>query len=396
MGALQLPTRDEILGPNRAKDSTKPRPGKDYVFRNVASAFPDTGKNMLLKDRALPKASVKGAQDHSPWRLRVYGNPEHNVANQLRFNNSNKASYLTPLNQREALLLSQSPKKSVADPFYQAETFGKDDVFEPNNSLKDPFDLTQVEERWLGLLGDQGTITEGVQWDEDWYKIQVSAQYRRLVLDLRFQQYLGDIDLKLFDSNGNLVAISQGNGDDEFVNLILDRGGIYFVQIYGSNRGNRYDFKYSTGFTGGSDDEYEENDTLRTAFDLRSVEGKWLSEFRGEGVAADDDFYMIQIHPGQLRLLLDLRYDVSQGDVDVRLLNSKGGLIASSAHIGDDDFVDFKVPGAGVYYIKVYPFSPQSIFNMYDLKWSTQKLTSPIEAANSSSKSKKVHREAAQ
>ena len=113
------------------------------------------------------------------------------------------------------MLLSQSPKKSGDETFYQAETFGKDDAFEPNNSLKEAFDLTQAEETWIGLLGEKGTITEGVQWNDDWYKIQVSPQYRRLVLDLRFQHYLGDVDLSLYDQAGNLMAVSQGHGDDE-------------------------------------------------------------------------------------------------------------------------------------------------------------------------------------
>jgi hypothetical protein len=285
----------------------------------------------------------------------------------------NRAYYATPLAQREAETLSQTSKRIGGETFYQAETFGQDDAFESNNSRSSAFDLAPAENRWLGLLGPAGALTEGVQWDEDWYRLSVSPHYRRLVLDLRFQNYLGDMDLRLYDDQGKLIATSQGNGDDEFLNLVVDRGGTYFVQIYGLNKGNRYDFKYSTFFTGGGDDLYEENDRLSQAYDLRTHESKWLSELKGEGVAADDDYYAIRVPGGRLRVVVDLRVDVDRGDVDMRLLNSQGQIIASSANIGDDDLIDFLVPAAGTYYLKIYPFSPQGTFNLYDLKWQAQR-----------------------
>jgi hypothetical protein len=254
--------------------------------------------------------------------------------------------------------------------------------------MSQAYDLTQAENRWLSLVGPKELHTEGVQWDEDWYKISVSPHYRRLTVDLRFQHYLGDIDLKLYDSKGKLIAVSQRTGDDEFLYLDVNQGGIYYIQIYGSNRGNHYDLKYMTEFTGGGDDAYEENDSLHTATDLTREENRWLSNINGEGVAADDDFYKIRVSPGKLRVTIDLRYEASRGDVDMRLLNAEGKIIASSANIGDDDKIDFTVSQPGIYFIKVYPFAPQNSFNMYDLKWSTQRI-SQKEASILSSKSKR-------
>ena len=128
---------------------------------------------------------------------------------------------------------------------------------------------------------------------------------------------------------------------------------------------------------------------MKTAFDLRKFEGKWLSEIRGEGVAADDDYFMIQVAKGRQRVLLDLRYDVDRGDVDLRLLNSKGHIVASSSNIGDDDYIDFTVAEPGVYYVKVYPFAPQSSFNLYDLKWNTEKSVSKAAQSEASKSSPK-------
>ncbi len=369
-GPIPEISRDEVMGPNRAQISAKQKKTNTYAFRNIASAFPDPGKNMLLKDRALSKAAVKGTLDHSPWHLQIYSNPEHIQENQSRFSNLNKAFYATPLSQSEALAKAQGEKKTFSEPFYQMETEGKEDGFEPNNELARAYNISNAEDRWIALLGPKEKRTEGVQWDPDWYKILVSPQYRRVMVDLRFQHYLGDIDLNLYDAKGALVASSKGSGEDEFLHLVLNQGGTYYIEVLGANRGNRYDLKYSTYFTGGGDDEYEENDTLKMATDLSKFENKWLSEIHGEGVAADDDYYRITVPSGRLRVQVDLRYNVSRGDVDMRLMDSMGRVIASSANIGDDDFIDFTVPVAGTYFVKVYPFAPQNSANMYDLKWS--------------------------
>lgn len=368
-------TRDEILGPNRAIQSVEKKSasaGKPYIYRNVASAYPDNGKNQLLKNRVLSKGAVRGAMDHSPWRLRVYGNAEHENANSKRFSTPNKVLYSTPLSQKESERLAGERKRSLASqPFYQVSDQTADDIFEPNNDKDHAFSLIEYEDTWLSLVA-----SEGVQRDDDWYKVFVSPQYRRVVVDLRFQSYLGDIDVQIYDSNGKVVAVSQGSGDDEYINMILDQGGVYYLRVYGSNLGNHYDLKYSSFFTGGGDDEYEDNDTMATAYDLRGYENTWLSEIKGEAIAADDDFYKIKVTANKRRVLVDLRVDVDgkieRGDVDLRLLDAGGKVIASSAFTGSDDFIDFTVPQAGVYFIKVYPFQPINQFNMYDLKWSTQ------------------------
>ncbi len=367
---LNIKSRDEVMGPNRAKNSVlKKKASREYVYRNIASAFPDNGKNMMLKDRSTPKAMVAGALDHSPWHLSLYGNSEHIKKQQARFNIANKGFNSTPLLQKEAMAQISIPKKSsTVQPFYQTDSFGVDDAFEPNDSVEKAFDLASSEETWLGNLG-----SEGVQWSEDWYKVWVSPQYRRLLVDLRFQHYLGDIDMKIYDSKGEPIAISQGLSDDEFLHIVCDRGGFFYIQVFGSNRGNRYDLKFSTYFTGGGDDEYEDNDSLKMAYDLRGSEGNWLSETKGEGVAADDDYYLIQAKAGKTRFLIDLRVQVNKGDVDMRLLSSDGKIVASSSNIGDDDLIDFTVSEPGNYYLKIYPFHPSATFNMYDLKWQSFK-----------------------
>lgn len=366
---VKIFSRDERMGVNKAFASVKVRPGKPYLFKNTKLAFPDNGKNMLLKDRAIAKNTVHGAKDNSPWHLQIYENQDHKEKDALRFSTVNKAYYQTPISEGDAVVLLKQPKRTpAADYYYQTQGTKADDGFYPNQSFETAFDLVNSEDMWLGLLG-----SDGVQWRNDFYKIWVSPQYLQLMVDVRFQHYLGDIDLRLYDSQKRLVASSQRVSEDEFINITLNKGGYYYLEVYGSNMGNRYDLKYSSYFSGGGDDEYEDNDNLKSAFDLRASEGKWLSEVKGEAVAADDDYYRIQVPAGRQQVIVDLRVGVAKGDVDVKLLNSQGEMIASSSNIGDDDYIDFKVPSAGIYYLKVYPFHPGNSFNLYDLQWKTLK-----------------------
>ena len=138
-------------------------------------------------------------------------------------------------------------------------------------------------------------------------------------------------------------------------------------------------------FTGGGDDLVEENDTQKLAFDLTPYMDKWLSETIGEGIAADDDYYKIKIPNGKTRLQIDMRYQVSRGDIDLKLVDSTGKVVASSSNIGDDEYIDFTVASGGTYFLRVFPFSNQKISNMYDLKW---KLDKPSQKGSSQTLSK--------
>jgi len=120
---------------------------------------------------------------------------------------------------------------------------------------------------------------------------------------------------------------------------------------------------YSSGPT---DDAYEENDTLATAYDFTS-EGTWLSTIGGHGVQADDDWYEINVSPsGYERVQVDCRFADADGDIDIQLVDASGTVLASSTGTSDDEFIDHIVPSAGTYYIRVYYGDAG---NTYDLWW---------------------------
>jgi hypothetical protein len=113
------------------------------------------------------------------------------------------------------------------------------------------------------------------------------------------------------------------------------------------------------------DDTYEQNDTQGTATNF-NYEGTWLSDRNGYGFQNDDDWYQIYVTPDYQQVVIDLRFVDSHGDIDLRLYNAAGGLLASSTSVSDNEYIDYVVPSGGYYYIKVYY---DNAGNYYDLWW---------------------------
>jgi len=117
----------------------------------------------------------------------------------------------------------------------------------------------------------------------------------------------------------------------------------------------------------GGDDNYEQNDTLGTAYDLSGRELQWLSTIDGYGFQGDNDWYKIYVTSGFQRVLIDARFTDSEGDIDIRLTNSSGTILAQSTSITDNEYIDHIVPTGGTnYYILVYYGNAG---NDYDLWW---------------------------
>ncbi len=76
------------------------------------------------------------------------------------------------------------------------------------------------------------------------------------------------------------------------------------------------------GGGGKSDDNYEPNDVMASAYDLSSDEQTWLSTIDGLGVQSDDDWYQIDVTPGFERVIVELQFTHANGDIDLLLLNA--------------------------------------------------------------------------
>ncbi len=72
-----------------------------------------------------------------------------------------------------------------------------DDSYENNDRLRRAFNLRRNEGVYLSDIDG-----EGVALDEDFYRIQVTDQALRVVVELEFDHAMGDLDLFLFEQKG--------------------------------------------------------------------------------------------------------------------------------------------------------------------------------------------------
>ncbi|NES23499.1 MAG: hypothetical protein F6K41_32420 [Symploca sp. SIO3E6] len=131
-----------------------------------------------------------------------------------------------------------------------------DDAYEENDTLATAYDLSNQEQTWLSNIAGNGR-----QVDQDWYRIDVTQGYENLVVDLQFNHGLGDLDLFVYDSAGNVVTSSISTTDNESINTLLPSSGTYYLLVdgYPGDTFNTYDLIWDDRlYLVGTDD----NDTL--------------------------------------------------------------------------------------------------------------------------------------
>jgi hypothetical protein len=239
-----------------------------------------------------------------------------------------------------------------------------EDYYEPNDTPGSAYDLSYDEQRWLSRIAGQGE-----QWDDDWYRVYAGYGYERLVLDLRYDRYWGDIDLEVYDSSGWLIEASFTASDDEYLEVIVPYAGDYFVRVHWSNNGNTYDLWWDDlPAYGNWDDAYEPNDSIYEAYDISSWAGYSLSDIAGRGRQSDDDWYAIYVPGDTSDLELELRFDHSAGDIDLELYDPWGGRVSASQSSSDGEWINLSYPAPGYYSVRVFYDSDG---NTYDLSWRT-------------------------
>ncbi|KKL66936.1 hypothetical protein LCGC14_2140020, partial [marine sediment metagenome] len=236
-----------------------------------------------------------------------------------------------------------------------------DDFYEFNNDRFSAYDLSPYEQVWLGLINGRG-----VQYDDDWYNITVSPGEERLVVFLSFFHGDGDIDIDVYDSNGFFVASSTSITDNEYIDIVVSLAGIYSLRVYFGNAGNEYDLMWDDMSPSLFDDSYEENDGPGNATNLTPSKNMWLSSVNGLGIQGDEDWYTINILPGEERLKVVCLFSNSLGNINLDILDSAFNPIYNSWTLEDGEFVNTILPSPGIYYIRVYYGDGG---NVYDLIW---------------------------
>lgn len=113
------------------------------------------------------------------------------------------------------------------------------------------------------------------------------------------------------------------------------------------------------------DDGYEENDDYVEA----EATGFFTIATDISAVSLDADWYKIDVSSSPLRLQIDLQFSDLDDDLELDLLNSAGAVIKSSVSQNDDEYIQYDVESAGIYYIQVRSTGNVYIGATYDLWW---------------------------
>jgi hypothetical protein len=240
------------------------------------------------------------------------------------------------------------------------------DRFEANDTRQTATDL-----RTLSGASTVSDLSINTTTDRDFYRITTtgvgtSAHY----VDVLFNHAAGDIDARLLDASGNTLANSTGTVNNERLSLSGRAPGTYFVAVFGySGAVNRYslDFRAPAGI---APDVYESNDTRATSSDLRTVAGQLNLSNLSIHSSSDRDFYRLATTmTGTAAHYIDVNFTHAQGDIDARLLNAAGEVLATSVTTSDRERLSLQGQPAGTYFLEVYGYS--GAVNRYGMEFNT-------------------------
>ncbi|MHA2474264.1 MAG: hypothetical protein ACXAES_13640, partial [Promethearchaeota archaeon] len=236
-----------------------------------------------------------------------------------------------------------------------------EDSYEPNNDWTTAYDLSTYEKVWLETINGLGA-----QYDDDWFKIQVSPGEERLVVFLLFKHIEGDIDIEIYNNSLAFIGGNYSITDDEFIDIIVPVAGQYYIKVYLGNAGNAYNLLWDDMNPLALDDVYEDNDGVSTATNISMYQNMWLSSINELGIQSDDDWFEIYINPGLEHLRVHCIFNNDSGNIDLDLYTSSMVMVANSWLSGNHEVIDTVLPSNETYFIRVHYGNGG---NVYDLLW---------------------------
>jgi Ca2+-binding RTX toxin-like protein len=210
--------------------------------------------------------------------------------------------------------------------------------------------------------------------DIDWFEFDLVAEANWAhAVGIDFFHTAGDLDLALYDDNGELVAASSGIDDGEQVSLHGLGPGTYTLEVTGYDDATVADYavwieaphEYQDQ-DGGNGHEFgpdwaEANDSIDNATPLREITG--LGTWDGLSIhdEIDVDWFSFELlAEGTSYHFAAIDFDNHEGDLDLALFDSDGTLLDES--IGIADFEEISLAGwpAGEYLLEVSGFQSAS------------------------------------
>lgn len=238
-----------------------------------------------------------------------------------------------------------------------------DDAFEPNNTLSSASDLSGAQGEWI----------YAVQANDDWYAIEVPIGVQDVRARLRFAAAHGEMELALYSRDGVELCTSSPDADGAGFSCVVPAHGTVYLRVFGEDSGNSYALEWSalSSWSGcvGEDDGLEPNNNRQAASALLS--GEWASsQFAQMLTAGDEDWYMLDVPPEMVSLVVTCLHHAADGDLSLELYQQDGQLLAAADTTQDAEVLRIALPHEGVYYLRVAPPESGATCNLYDLYWS--------------------------
>ncbi|MEA5495798.1 pre-peptidase C-terminal domain-containing protein [Limnoraphis robusta] len=221
-------------------------------------------------------------------------------------------------------------------------------------------------------------ILDGTQTESDAVEDSSPIDFYRFTLDtpkdleLKLDGLGNDADLYLIeDVNGNnlfdnaldssetIASSSNGGVEADSINFTQLAAGTYFVGVFQFDGETNYDLTLTaTAFTPRSD---EAGNTQGTSLDIGVLQAEeTFTDFVGD--SDSDDYYKFTLNRVSD---FNLSLENLSSDADVELIDSTGNVIDFSTNaLNDSETIQSSALPAGDYYLRVYPFSGDTDYDL--------------------------------
>ncbi|GCL34680.1 hypothetical protein PA905_39060 [Planktothrix agardhii CCAP 1459/11A] len=255
---------------------------------------------------------------------------------------------------------------------------GTDDRYETNEQNVENDSRPGARLLELSNIG-QFSANSLVANDDDWFQFTVPQNpIPGSNINIGFSNAQGNLDLYLYDLNGNYVDASYNWWDGETISLDALPGGTYYAQVTGygvTNPNYSLNINAQGGIilpTTGSDDPLEYNNDLQTTATSLTPGQQTFNTLR----ALDDDWYKFTLSsPAQASDYVSIDFQHNLGDLDLEVLTPTGQYLGSYG-TSNSERINLTDQPAGDYYIHAYGYAGAT--NGYNLNVVTSTAAGPI------------------
>jgi clostripain len=197
--------------------------------------------------------------------------------------------------------------------------------------------------------------------DEDWFKFEIlGTGIASNAVSINFDKDKGDLKLELYNSAGTLLTTSNENSNRELISLAGKSAGVYYVRVLGNSTSiTNPDYSLvidapQTLEKDWIDKGTKTNNSLATAYDLRSINGSVTLSDLSIDTATDQDWFKVVVkQKTSSSQLVQIDFNHDEGNLQLELFNAAGTSLAVSNTTENFEQISLAGRDAGTYYVKV-------------------------------------------